>query len=414
MYDHLRLMRRPRIALYSHDTCGLGHTRRNLRIAKALAASPHYADVLLITGARESSAFPIPSGVDMLSLPALYKDPSGEYQSRRLSFELDELIVLRSGIIWSAIEAFDPDIFIVDNVPRGAGGELNLSLSRLRRRATRCVLGLRDVLDDPKTVEREWKERGYFDAIDAYFDSIWVYGDPAVYAATDEYAFPAAILDRLTYTGYLDPTAEPLPPLSDPAPLLNFLDHDTPLMLCAIGGGQDGGSVASAFASANWPTEASGLILTGPFMDAAARLSLDQQASERVDLQIARFSTTPSVLYRRADRVVAMGGYNTVIELLALGKQALIIPRERPRSEQRIRAERLAALGLLDWLRPRDATPEALGAWLKRDLPPPETVRDHLNLSGLDNIVALTADLLPHMCAWPRRTVTPVAHATAG
>ena len=154
----------------------------------------------------------------MLSLPALYKDPSGQYRSRRFSFELDELIALRSGIIWSALEAFEPDVFIVDNVPSGARGELNLALSGLRRRATRCVLGLRDVLDDPETVKREWKERGYLSTIDAYFDAIWVYGDPSVYAAADEYAFPSSILDRLTYTGYLDPSAEPLPPLGDPAP----------------------------------------------------------------------------------------------------------------------------------------------------------------------------------------------------
>ena len=413
MNAHLRLMRRPRIALYSHDTCGLGHTRRNLRIAQALAAAPLNADVLLLTGARESSAFPIPPGVDMLSRPAIYKEADGHYRARRLSLELDELIALRSGIIWSALDAFEPDVFIVDNVPRGAMRELDAALAGLRNRSTRCVLGLRDVLDAPEAVRREWKEREYLAAIDAYFDAIWVYRDPAVYAADEEYSFPHSVCARLTYTGYLDPTAQPLDPAGDPGPLLNILQGDTPLMLCAVGGGQDGASVASAFASARWPSGANGLVLTGPFMAEVERASLDRTAAAREGLYIARFSTAPSALYERADRVVAMGGYNTVIELLALGKQALIVPRERPRREQRIRAERLAALGLLDWIPPDAATPEALGAWLQRELPPPKNAHDHLDLGGLDRIVALTADLLPQMCAWPKRTPASFACAFA-
>ena len=148
-------------------------------------------------------------------------------------------------------------------------------------------------------------------------------------------------------------------------------------------------------------------------MAGVERASLDRTAAAREGLYIARFSTAPSALYERADRVVAMGGYNTVIELLALGKKALIVPRERPRREQRIRAERLAALGLLDWIPPDAATPEALGAWLQRDFPPPLNVRDYLDFGGLDRIVALTADLLPQMCAWPKRTPTSLAREIA-
>ena len=43
-----------------------------------------------------------------------------------------------------------------------------------------------------------------------------------------------------------------------------------------------------------------------------------------------------------------MGGYNTVCEVLSFQKQALIVPRVRPRSEQWIRAERLRDLQLID------------------------------------------------------------------
>jgi len=53
--------RQPRISLYSHDTCGLGHMRRNLLIARTLMNTYPDANILLITGERDANAFPLPS-----------------------------------------------------------------------------------------------------------------------------------------------------------------------------------------------------------------------------------------------------------------------------------------------------------------------------------------------------------------
>jgi len=46
----------PRIALYSHDTMGLGHIRRTSLLARALRRPPLNAHVLLLSGIRESLA----------------------------------------------------------------------------------------------------------------------------------------------------------------------------------------------------------------------------------------------------------------------------------------------------------------------------------------------------------------------
>lgn len=399
---------RPRIALYSHDTCGLGHTRRNLRIAQALASGPLAADVLMLTGARESNAFPVPPGVDLLSLPALHKQTDGLYRPRHLGFGIDDLLGLRSRTLRSALEAFAPDVFIVDNVPRGAMGELDLALQALRSTSTRCVLGLRDVLDAPDAIAHEWEARGHLRVIEDTFEAVWVYGDPTVYAAADEYAFPDWLRERLTYTGYLDPTTEPLDPLAEPSLALKALSEHQPLALCAVGGGQDGGSVARAFAQAQRPDGMAGLVLTGPFMDDDARAAVEL-ASRQTGLHVARFSTAPAALYRRADRVVTMGGYNTVLELLALGHHPLVIPREVPRREQRVRAERMASLGLLDWLAPAEATPDAISAWLSAPSAVGPDARQRIDFNGLHRIVSLVSDLLPS--THPALRVAP--HAVA-
>ncbi|MFQ5570088.1 MAG: glycosyltransferase family protein, partial [Rhodothermales bacterium] len=327
--------KKPRIALYSHDTCGLGHMRRNVLIAQTLARPPLSADILLITGAREANAFPIPSGVDVLSLPALFKQGNGRYRPRRFSFDVDELIALRARTIRTALEMFRPDVFIVDNVPRGAMGELNETLDFLHRHTSaRCVLGLRDVLDHPQTIAREWGRADHFTAIRTSYHAVWIYGDPAVYDAAFAYHFPADVTARLTYTGYLDQKTR-----------LTLADIDTaastlkdgpkrPFYLCAVGGGQDGLHLAERFAATPLPDHTAGLILTGPYMDPAARRHLRHLGAAHPHLHLLPFTTEPMVLYQRAERVVSMGGYNTVCELLSLGKRALIVPRIRPRREQ--------------------------------------------------------------------------------
>lgn len=97
-----------------------------------------------MAAAREAAVFALPSGVDCLALPALHKDPDGVYHARSLQIGLTDLIAVRSRAVRAAVEAFEPDVLIVDNVPRGAGGELDETLESLRRRGrTRCVLGMR-------------------------------------------------------------------------------------------------------------------------------------------------------------------------------------------------------------------------------------------------------------------------------
>jgi predicted glycosyltransferase len=61
-----------------------------------------------------------------------------------------------------------------------------------------------------------------------------------------------------------------------------------------------------------------------------------------------------------SDIVVSMGGYNTVTEVLSLGKKSVIVPRVKPALEQLIRAERLSQLGLVKMVHPDDITPQSL------------------------------------------------------
>jgi predicted glycosyltransferase len=94
-----------------------------------------------------------------------------------------------------------------------------------------------------------------------------------------------------------------------------------------------------------------------------------------------------------AARIIAMGGYNTVCEVLSLGRPALIAPRTVPRAEQVLRAERLAARGLIDMIRPEDVTPDALATWLAGK-PAQADAMAPLDINGLVRVRALAEQLL--------------------
>lgn len=383
---------RPRVALYSHDTQGLGHMRRNLALAEALSQA-HGCTVLLITGAREAGVFAMPDGADCLALPSVDKSLDGRYRPRSIGLPLDEVLRVRADTIHAAIAAFGPDVLIADKVPTGLGGELEPTLEDLAERDCRLVLGLRDVLDAPDVVRDEWERSGCVGAIRRWYDAIWVYGDPRVYDPVVEYGLAGDVAERIRYTGYIDRRAAEAG-ASPGAEIPAELDLPPgPLALCLVGGGQDGHPLADAFLSAATATATSALIVTGPFMPIECRRRLKRRAAGSGSVQVVEFAHGLDAILERAERVVAMGGYNSVCELVARGKRALIVPRVRPRREQLIRAERMRDLGLVDMLHPGRLTPYALARWLTA---PPARPRPpaSLDVDGLARIPALLAELL--------------------
>lgn len=381
----------PRIALYSHDTMGFGHVRRNILLAQVLSQAPLNAEVLLISGIHEAGSFALPPGVDCITLPAYRKQADGSYRPRSLGDALDRLVSLRAGIIRAALRRFEPDMLIVDNVPRGALGELRSVLPLLAERGTRLVLGLRDILDEPEAVRRQWWRQRNYEAVRKHYDAVWVYGDSRLYDAAEEYGFGVGIGDKLQSVGYLDQSArvEGGTEATQPAAC-----GGRPYALCVVGGGQDGLHLTETFARARLPAGHHGLILTGSMMPPAALERIRAIAGARPDMSVTPFATEPLALMRGARCVVAMGGYNTVTEILSLRKRALIVPRTLPRQEQWIRAQRLAALGLIDCLHPDALDEHALGKWLQRPHGPPPMARARLDFNGLARVPQLVRRLL--------------------
>jgi predicted glycosyltransferase len=375
-----------KILLYSHDSYGLGHLRRTLTLAGAFVERNRDASALILTGSTVSDAFRLPWGVDIVKLPSAVKVANQVYESNRMSIGFETLRDLRSGLISSAAEAFEPDVFMVDKSPLGMKREVYPTLKYFRdsRPSTLTVLGLRDVLDDPRYVRRHWREGRIAEAIEEFYDLVLVYGPREVYDPLPEYGLSEEALDRSHYVGYIG---------RNPAPETDSYSPFRPgYVLVTAGGGGDGFRLIKIYLQSLKGPEPSfdSLVVTGPLMDDGAKREIEHLA-RGLRVRVMEFRPDMDRLIKWAGVVVSMGGYNTTVELLAARKSALIVPRVEPRVEQLIRAERLADLGLVEMIHPDDLAPGLVRSkvekLLKRDPVPAPPV--DVDLSGASRAVDL-------------------------
>ncbi|HZA43980.1 MAG TPA: glycosyltransferase, partial [Rubrobacter sp.] len=306
----------------------------------------------------------------------------------RLPVTFERLRNLRSGLILNAAESFSPDAFIVDKAPLGMKREVSRTLEYLhdKRPSTLTVLGLRDVLDDPDRVRRHWRDNHITEAIERYYDLILVYGPREVYDPLPEYGLPTAILRRSYYVGYVGRG----PTFGD----TSDMPFRPGYVLVTAGGGADGFHLIRIYLeSLREPVPSfESIVVTGPLMDEESKRTLER-LSGGLRARVVEFRADMERLIQGARAVVTMGGYNTTTELLAARKPALIIPRVEPRVEQLIRARRLASLGLVEMIHPRDLTPslmrDQVEDLLRRD--PSTAANAEVDLSGAARTVKLVS-----------------------
>lgn len=378
-----------RVLVYSHDTYGLGNIRRMLRITEHLVGHVPDLSALVVTGSPMIQAFRIPHQVDYIKLPCVGRDATGATGVRSLGLEYDTTVRMRANMILLAALDFEPDLVIVDKKPLGIEDELAPTLDMLARRpdAPRVALLLRDILDTPERTIAQWERGRYHDAIERYYDSVLVVGEKRVFDVAREYRFPRATRSRVHYCGYLERHSELLP-RADIRARFGLSEHE-PLVLVTTGGGADGADLIRSYlhglreADQPWHT----LLVAGPELAADERAEITALASQSPRVVCVDFTREMLSCMNAADAVVAMGGYNTVCELLTLGKSCVIVPRVEPVAEQWMRAERMQRLGLLRAIHPSALTPASLMQTVAQALASPASKRRNaLVLDGLQRL----------------------------
>ena len=116
-------------------------------------------------------------------------------------------------------------------------------------------------------------------------------------------------------------------------------------------------------------------------------------------------------LLRRSRLSISQGGYNTVLETLAAGARAVIVPYAGGlETEQTLRAEALAAKGALQVVPEDDLSPAKLGAAIDRALSSPPSSSAGVDIGGAAKTSALVKTLdRASLTLFHQRLARPVA-----
>jgi len=396
-----------RLLFYSHDSYGLGHIRRTLGITQRLLKDFPQASALVLTGAPRAHLLDYPARCDYVKLPSVTKSFNGQYTSREIALTLDQTVALRSRLIADAADSFQPDVFLVDHTPTGLCGEIRSVIQAAPSTSIRPVriLGMRDIIDEPAAVRAAWRRDHVLQCLRDCYDLIWIYGQRSLFDPISAYGIPDDVAAKMVFAGYLPRNGAAIPP---EAVRRQFAPRSGRLVAVTVGGGGDGNrplrSFLAGYRSLGSAPPFEVLLVTGPLMSPRKRAALRDQAGGLPGATVIDFHPDVPALYRAADFVIAMAGYNSVCELACAGSRALLIPRTSPRKEQLVRAQLLSQAGLTRYLTAEQATPQALiEATLEGlELPPPPR-RWGLDFSGLNNISRALAKV---MTAHPRRALT--------
>jgi predicted glycosyltransferase len=415
-----------RFILYSHDTFGLGHIRRSLSLAAHFTSALPDSHVLIVTGSPFAHSYALPPRTDYIKMPAVTKQSNGAYRSRSLDLEFNSIRDLRATLLRETARAYHPDVFIVDHAPQGLKGEVLSTLAMLRETQPEClrVLGQRDIIDAGHVVRKTWNEDGVYNTLEEDYDLILVYGTVNLYDINAEYALPEPIHTRVRYCGYLDRLSEET--LAEDAPIeeartaalqSELFSASDRLVVVTAGGGGDGFALMRAYLSGLQRLSSlsfASLLLVGPFMPEAEQRELHEMAAALPAglVRIETFLVNPLPFLRAADLVVAMAGYNTTCELLALQQRILLVPRATPRQEQVIRASLLAQHRLAYMLHPDLLTPERLIEYVQNILARPRPQKQDLAAAGIsfDGQSSALKEILAGLNRLPeeRRLVVPL------
>lgn len=340
-----------RFLLYAHDGVTSADLRRSMALAARLRETSPNASVMLVAG-TDLGHVGVPPGVEVVHLPGLAERAGAG--GRFLSVSAADLLDLRSRVLETLVRSYRPDVMVVDTHPLGTAGELRPALEAQRLTGRRAVLGVGDILDEAHASMRAASAAAH-DAITRFYDRVLVYGQRGLFDPVMAYGWPADIAERVRYCGHVvsDFTAEAW--REDAPPAFVARRRSRPLVLAAVGSGEDALPLLAAFVRAvDAPWDAA--ILTAPAAADPDHLRL------RTDATAAGVECVASVpglarWFGAVDALVTTTGPDLVIDALATGLPIVCVPRTRVRTEERIRARALARAELL---RLADASPGAL------------------------------------------------------
>jgi predicted glycosyltransferase len=223
-----------------------------------------------------------------------------------------------------------------------------------------------------------------------------VHADATLVSLDETFASMSDIKIPVVYTGYVAAR----PGGNDGANIRKRLElkENEPLIVASAGGGRVGADLLRAVLDAHALLAESRqlrlCVFTGPFMAEGDFSALEGKAASVPGVQLARFTTEFLSFLAAADLSISMAGYNTCMNILAARVPSLVWPFNQ-NQEQRLRAQKLAALGGLTLLNQEELEPSRLAVLMEKALKAGRySVKPSVNLAGAE----VTARWLEEWC----------------
>jgi predicted glycosyltransferase len=392
-------MTRPRIFFYVQHLLGIGHLRRAAAIARGLER--HGLAVVFVSGGEPVADLDL-GQAEIVQLPPARAGDSRfgsivDAHGRPID---DAWRALRRETLLAAFERSAPAAVLVELYPFGRRPFrfellplLEAAAGRRPRPAILC--SVRDILvgknDPQRTAE-------VVDIVRQYFDTVLVHGDPELIGFGATFAAADRIADRLRYTGYV---------VGDALPAARAAQKGE--ILISAGGGAVGGPLLRAAVGARRLTRVAQQpwrIVTGLNLPDSEFAALRSALADS-DVVLERFRSDFQGLLQGCRLSVSQAGYNTVMELLAAGTRAVVVPfADGGETEQPVRARLLAERGLLTVVEPDGLTPQSLAAAIDAaDQAPRPTVS--FKMSGTDGTAGAVIETIESVARRRPEAVSP-------
>ena len=346
-----------RLLLHVQTLLGIGHLRRAAAVARAAAEAGF--DVTVASGGMPVPGLDI-GGARLFQLPAVRTRDSDfrvlvgadgrpiddAWRERRRDTVLSLFGRVRPHVLVTELFPFGRRQFRFELLPL-------LDTARAAPRPPVIVSSMRDIL---VTKPRADRNREIVETLHAFYDRVLVHGDRRIITLADTFPDHDRIAPMVEYTGYVM------------TPWKTCGGGGSGEIVVSAGGGAVGGAIMARVMELRGRLPSGGRrwrFVTGPHMpdDVAARLRPGPGVA------VERSRADLPALIARADLSISQAGYNTLVEVLAAGTPAVVIPFEGGvETEQRLRADLLAGRGALEVVAEETLAADTLGAAMRRAL----------------------------------------------
>ena len=329
---------------------GIGHFVRSIELAKGLC---NYFSVSILNGGESVPNFDIPSEINLIPLPAIYKQENVSYLSPVDStYSIEECFKKRRDIIENSLSNLKPEIIITEHFPFGLLFEDEvvqlISSAKSLNSNVKVVCSVRDIIE---SASGNIKDNITVKLLNKWYDLLLIHGDEKYFHLKNTFSRYNEISIPNYHTGYIVKRIEQKVKT----------DNLKPIILASIAGGRLGKELLNVLiknhSAVNKKTTHKLILFTGAFESSFEELTDEIKKLSYNDIELFAFDRESYLGYfSQADLVISLGGYNSIIESISNRKRLLVYQREftQGNEEQDLRLNLFKEMGVLNVISSKD------------------------------------------------------------